>query len=212
MPKKIFLNILSIIPYRFSCRKNLQESQNPQITTWWQHKKFTSETNNLKHRYRKLPTSKILGSTFITFNTVNSTKDLVVKIKNEKVPQNCNMVSFDVKSLFTSVPLEYTIDIIIKPIFEDHEITTIFTKSEMKKLLTLCTKSLHFSFNSQISIHIDGVVMPLGPVIANIFMAELETTSVPKLEDHVQKWRRFVDDTFAYVKAGSVVYVLYVFS
>ena len=122
------------------------------------------------------------------------------------------MVSFDVKSLFTSVPLEYTIDIIIKPIFEDHEITTIFTKSEMKKLLTLCTKSLHFSFNSQISIHIDGVVMPLGPVIANIFMAELETTSVPKLEDHVQKWRRFVDDTFAYVKAGSVVYVLYVFS
>ena len=49
--------------------------------------------------------------------TVNSTKDLVVKIKNEKVPQNCNMVSFDVKSLFTSVPLEYTIDIIIKQIF-----------------------------------------------------------------------------------------------
>ena len=49
--------------------------------------------------------------------TVNSTKDLVVKIKNEKVPQNCNMVSFDVKSLFTSVPIEYTIDIIIKQIF-----------------------------------------------------------------------------------------------
>ena len=49
--------------------------------------------------------------------TVNSTKDLVVRIKNEKVPQNCNMVSFDVKSLFTSVPIEYTIDIIIKQIF-----------------------------------------------------------------------------------------------
>ena len=31
---------------------------------------------------------------------------------------------------------------------------------------------------------------------------------VPKLEDHVQKWRRFVDDTFAYVKIGSVEYVL----
>ena len=76
------------------------------------------------------------------------TKDLIVKIKNEKVPQNCNMVSFDVKSLFTSVPLEYTIDIIIKPIFEDHEITTIFTKSEMKKLMTLCTKNVLFSFNN----------------------------------------------------------------
>ena len=145
--------------------------------------------------------------------TVNSTKDLVVRIKNEKVPQNCNMVSFDVKSLFTSVPLEYTIDIIIKRIFEDHEITTIFTKSEMKKLLTLCTKNVHFSFNNDIYIQIDGVAMgsPLGPVTANIFMVELETTLVSKLEDHVQKWRRFVDATSAYAKIGSVKYVLSVF-
>ena len=39
-------------------------------------------------------------------------------------------------------------------------------------------------------------------------MVELETTLVPKLEDHVQKCRRFVDDMFAYVKIGSVEYVL----
>ena len=44
------------------------------------------------------------------------------------------MLSFDVKSLFTPVPLEHTIDIIIKRIYEKHEITTVFTKSEMKKL------------------------------------------------------------------------------
>ena len=41
-------------------------------------------------------------------------------------------------------------------------------------------------------------------------MVELKTTLVPKLEDHVQKWRRFVDDTFAYVKIGSVEYVFLV--
>ena len=142
--------------------------------------------------------------------TVNSTKDLLIKIKNEKVPQNYNTVSFDVKSLFTSVPLEYTIDISIKRIFQDHEITTIFTKSEMEKLLTLCPKHVHFSFNNEIYIQLDGVAMgsPLEPVIANIFMVELEITLVSKLEDHVQKWRCFVDDTFAYVKIGSVEYVL----
>ena len=99
------------------------------------------------------------------------------------------MISFDVKSLFSSVPLEYTIDIIIKRIFEDHEITTIFKKPEMKKLLTLSTKSVRFSFNNEIYIQIDGVAMgsPLGPAIANIFMVELETTLVPRLEDHVQR-------------------------
>ena len=82
----------------------------------------------------------------------------------------------------------------------------------MKKLLTLCTKNVHFSFNSEIYIQLDRVAMgsPLGPVIANIFMVELETTLSPKLEDHVQKWRRFVDDKFAYVKIGSVEYVLLV--
>ena len=120
------------------------------------------------------------------------------------------MLSFDVKSLFTSIPLEHTIDIIIKQNFEDHEITTIFTKSEMKKVWTLCTKDVHFSFNNEIYIQINGVATDslLGVVIANIFMVELGTTLVPKLEDHVQKCRRFVDDMFAYVKIGSVEYVL----
>ena len=82
--------------------------------------------------------------------TVNRTKGLLVKIKNEKVPQNCKMVSFDVKSLVTSVPLENIIDIIINRFFEDHEITTTFTKSEMTKLLTLCNKIVHSSFNNEI--------------------------------------------------------------
>ena len=84
--------------------------------------------------------------------TVNSTKDLIVKFKNEKILQNCNIVSFDVKSLFTSISLQYTIDINIKQVFEDPEIMNIFTKSQMKKLLTLCTKNVHFSFNNEICI------------------------------------------------------------
>ena len=99
------------------------------------------------------------------------------------------MLSFDVKSLFTPVPLEHTIDIIIKRIYEKHEITTVFTKGEMKKLLTICTKNVHFSFNNYIYIQIDGVAMgsPLGPVIANMFMVELENVLVPKLNYHVKK-------------------------
>ena len=103
------------------------------------------------------------------------------KIKNEKIPENYEIVSFDVKSLFTSVPLEHTIDIIIKRIWEKHETTTVFTKPEMKKLLTI---NVHSSFNNNnIYIQIDVVAMssPLGPVLANICMVELESVLVPKL-------------------------------
>lgn len=37
---------------------------------------------------------------------------------------------------------------------------------------------------------------PFGPVLANIFMAELETSLISNLNDKVKLWKRFVDDTF----------------
>ena len=126
----------------------------------------------------------------------------MINIKNEKITENYEMVSFDVKFLFTLVPLEHTIDLITK-IFEKHEITTVFTKNEMKELLTISTRN-------DIYTQIDGVAIgsPLGSIIAKTFMVELESMLVPKLNDHVNKWRRFVDDTFVYVKCGSIEYVL----
>ena len=52
------------------------------------------------------------------------------------------------------------------------------------------------------------MVSPLGLLIANIFMVELESLLVHKLNDHVKKWRRFMNDNFVYVKRGSAEYVL----
>ena len=55
------------------------------------------------------------------------------------------------------------------------------------------------------------MVSTLRLVIANIIMVKLKTILVPKLDGLVQKWRHFLDDTFMYVKFGSVEYVLSVF-
>ena len=87
---------------------------------------------------------------------------------------NDKTVSFDIKSLFALVPLEHTIEL-IKRIYEKQEITKVFAKPEMKKH-NLRTKNVQFSFNNDICFQTDGVEMgsPLGPVIANIFMVELE--------------------------------------
>ena len=38
--------------------------------------------------------------------SIKSAKDFMSKIKNEKVPNGYQMVSFDMKSLFTNVPLD----------------------------------------------------------------------------------------------------------
>ena len=50
------------------------------------------------------------------------------------------MVSFDVASLFTNVPLEETIEIILKRICINKGVITDIPKQEMKELLILCTK------------------------------------------------------------------------
>ena len=49
---------------------------------------------------------------------------------------------------------------------------------------------MHFNYNIDIYVQIDGFAMgsPLGPVIANIFMVEIHSALVPKLNDHVKKW------------------------
>ena len=49
---------------------------------------------------------------------------------------------------------------------------------------------------------------PLGPVLANIFIVELEKILIPKLDKEVKLWRRFVDDTICFAKIDSLNYIL----
>ena len=106
------------------------------------------------------------------------------------------------------MPLETTIDIILRRIYTNHELTTSLTKKEMKELLLLCAKKVHFTFNGQIYIQVDGVEMrfPPGYLLAGIFMEELERSLIPYLLE-IKCWRRYVDDTICFVKIGSIEYI-----
>ena len=45
---------------------------------------------------------------------------------------------------------------------------------------------------------------PLGPVIAGIFMVELERNLLPTLSQYMTSWKRYVDDTISYVKVDCI--------
>ena len=58
--------------------------------------------------------------------------------------------------------------------------------------------------------HNDGVAMscPLGLDLINIFMVELEGTIIPSLSNKIKLWKRYVDDTIAFVKTDEIINVL----
>ena len=133
--------------------------------------------------------------------TVNSTQEFISKIKNKKVPPGYQMFSFDVKSLFTNVPLAESIDIVLDKVFVDKVLKVPFTRPELKSLLMLCTEEVQFTFEGDIYIQADGVSMgsPLASLLANVFMCELENKIIPKLTEDMTPWYRYVDDTFSFI-------------
>ena len=120
------------------------------------------------------------------------------------------MISFDLKNLFTNVPLNETIDVILTKVYEENKINIKIRKLMLKELLHLCTKHVNLKFNNEIYIQCDRVAMgsPPGPLLANIFMISLEDDTLPKLELYLCNWKRYVDDTFAYVLPDKILHEL----
>ena len=100
------------------------------------------------------------------------TFSIVSQIKNANLSKKF-LVSYDVTSLFTNIPLQETIDIAINLIF-NHNPNLNITKKELKKLFLYARSQTHFIFSSKFYNQIDEVAMgsPLAPVLNNIFMAK----------------------------------------
>ena len=138
--------------------------------------------------------------------------NMIREMPKELFDQGYRFVSFDVESLFTSVPLSKISNIISDWIYNKKLLKIIIKKRTMKKLLKDCCTKSAFSFNNTIYKQIDGVSMGscLGPVLANIIMTELETVIVDKLfaADSLKFYIRYVDDTLALIKESDINIVL----
>ena len=126
------------------------------------------------------------------------------------------LVSFDVKSLFTNVPLKKTIEVILDRVYNRKLINTNLKKRTLKKLiLDTCNKTA-FLANGIIYQQTDGVSMgaSLGPVLANIIMTELERAVVDDLVDDgtLKFYATYVDDTLLMLKPEDVDGVLQKFN
>ena len=140
-----------------------------------------------------------------SFDTASKIRD----IPKELFTDGYVYASFDVTSLFTNVPLQRTINVIIDRIYNKAEIETNLKKSTLKKLIKdTCTKTV-FSSNDQLYEQIDGVSMgsSMGPLLANIIMTELENIVIKPLIDDgtIKFYGRYVDDTLVVVKPADII-------
>ena len=142
--------------------------------------------------------------------TIINTADFINRLKKERIPRKYKMISFDVKSLFTNVPLDETISIVLRKIYDEGKIETNIPRNVMKELLLLCTKHVHFTFNGDIYIQLNGVAMesPIGPLLTHVFMCSLEEAVVTTLKDCLVHWKRCIDDTHAYIEPEKIVYIM----
>ena len=120
------------------------------------------------------------------------------------------------KSLFTNVPLDKTIKVILDRTYKEKKISTSLKQRTLKKLIKDTCSKTAFMLDGVIYEQTDGVSMgaSLGPVLANIIMTEMERCVVDELIDSgkIKFYSRYVDDTLLLVKPEDVDEILHKFN
>jgi len=113
------------------------------------------------------------------------------------------MISFDIQSLFTNIPVCETTEVICNKLYcTDPKLRPFIPEDYFRKLLEFTTTDTHFLFNNKYYEQCDGVSMgtPLAAIFAEIFMAHFEEKYLPILlnnnDSKLLAWSRYVDDTF----------------
>ena len=153
--------------------------------------------------------SPLMGN---TSSYVKNSKHFSEMISSETVAGNEVMVSFDVKSLFTNVPIEHALEVIHQRLLEDEtlEDRTQLTAEQVTLLLGICLRTTYFVYQNQFYEQTEGAAMgsPVSPVVANIYMEYVEEAAIATSPSPVRFWRRYVDDTFCFLQESSVEVVL----
>ena len=121
-----------------------------------------------------------------------------------KLQEDECIMSYDVNSLFTSIPIDPAINIIKKHLEKIkglHQRTNM-TVNHICCLLEFCLKNTYFQYKGRYYEQTAGAAMgsPFSSIVANLFMEDLEVQAIMTSPSPSVLWKRFVDDTFTIIK------------
>ena len=106
---------------------------------------------------------------------LQSTENFIDAIKTVQIPDDYKLVSFDVKSLFTSIPLQLALQC-TETAIQQSTVTLPLPTDDIMDLLNLCLTSTYFQYNGKHykQLHGTAIGSPVSVVVAEIVMQNIE--------------------------------------
>lgn len=150
------------------------------------------------------PLSKWLCSRFATFEqfdrfSVKNSIALTEKLKNIRLESDEILVSFDISSYFTSVPVNEALNC-LESWLDRQKLDHMMTDA-LLELTKACAEHTYFQFRGKYYEQTEGMAMgnSLSPFLCNLFINRLEE-ELAKDELFPSTWIRYVDDVLSVVK------------
>ena len=136
---------------------------------------------------------------------LKSTENFIDAIKTVQIPNDYKLVSFDVKSLFTSIPLQLALQCTENAI-QQSTVKLPLPTEDIMDLLNLCLTSTYFQYNGRHYKQLHGTAMgsPVSVVVAEIVMQHVEESALATCRQTIPLWLRYVDDTFTAVHKDEI--------